>query len=81
MACEIKRFPFDGTIDAAIERGEREEVLSPAKLAAMLVAALQGAHLMGRVHPDGEIRRVSLSGARALLERFATRSVAGEVME
>lgn len=30
---------------------------------------------------NGEIRRDSLWGARALLERFATRSVAGEVME
>ena len=70
---------LEEAIQAAIERGEMEAFLPPSELAAMLVAALQGAHLMGRVHPDGELRRDSLSGARNLLQRFATGIPGSEV--
>ncbi len=70
----------NGLADRVLERSPRCRT-PRSELKATLVAALQGAHRMGRVHPGGEIRRDSLSGARTLLERFATRSVAGEVME
>ncbi len=69
---------LEASIQAAIDRGEIEDALAAPELAAMLVAALQGAHLMGRARPDGELRRDALSGARHLLERFATRTPGSE---
>ncbi len=63
---------LEEAIQAAIEAGELPGTLPASELAALLIATLQGAHLMGRVRPGGDLRKDSLSGARHLLEGLAT---------
>ncbi len=59
-------------IRAAIEHRELDTTVTPADLGALLVTALQGAHLAGRIQPDGELRGDALHAARQLLHSIST---------